>query len=358
MKHSLMTGACVALSALVAGCASTASRDALQVQNPTVLQRGIGATQDNTAGAATPAWLDTYRTADNASAIDSIQKRLDALGPHKDNYFGFKAQCWLDAARDERSHWNHWGFVEEALREASRLAAGLETGAGLVADNPDLRTSAVVRPDVWKQILTVKASPAFASCVPAQRLTACDEVGMIHAGHEAWMRNFTASAQRVDDVTRNFPQIDAALAACTPPVTVQPAGLAPKITLEGDATFAFDRGDFAGLLPAGKATLDQLIRDMKQAGDVTAIRVAGYTDRLGSDALNQRLSAMRAETVKRYLAAGGIDLPIRTQGMGSANPVVQCDERNREQLIRCLAPNRRVELSFTRGEPASVTPAR
>jgi hypothetical protein len=27
-------------------------------------------------------------------------------------------------------------------------------------------------------------------------------------------------------------------------------------------------------------------------------------------------------------------------------------------LIRCLAPNRRVELSFTRGEPALAAPAR
>lgn len=357
MKHSLMTGACIALSAFVAGCAPTASRDALQVQNPTVLQRGFDATQDIAAGAATPAWLDTYRTADNASAIDSIQKRLDALGPRKDNYFGFKAQCWIDAARDERSHWNHWGFVEEALREASRLTSGLESGSGLSVDNPDLRTSAVVRPDVWRQILTVKASPAFASCAAAQRLTACGEVAMIHAGHAAWTRNFTVSAQRVDDVTKTLPQIDAALAACTPPSTGQPAAPAPKVTLEGDATFAFDRGERAGLLPKGKATLDTLIHDIRQAGDVTSIRIEGYTDRLGSDAYNQRLSALRAQTVKHYLAAGGIDAPISAQGMGSANPLVQCDDRNRQQLIHCLAPNRRVELSFTRGGTSAAAPA-
>jgi outer membrane protein OmpA-like peptidoglycan-associated protein len=357
MKHSLMTAVCVGVSALVGGCGSTASRDALQVQNPTVLQRGYDATQDNTAGAATPAWLDTYRTADNASAFDPLQKRLDALGPHKDNYFGFKAQCWLDAAREERSHWDHWGFVEEALREASRLTSGLETGGGLAVENPDLRTSAVVRPDLWKQILAAKNSPVFASCLQAQRLTACSEVEMIHAGHEAWTRNFTASTQRVDNVTKSLPQIDAALAACTPPAAAQPAGPAPKVTLQGDATFAFDRGDLAGLLPEGKAKLDQLIRDIRQAGDVTAIRVDGYTDRLGSDAHNQRLSALRAETVKRYFAAGGIDAPIAAQGLGSASPLVKCGQRDRAQLIRCLAPNRRVELDFARGSSA-VAPAR
>jgi outer membrane protein OmpA-like peptidoglycan-associated protein len=349
MKHSLMTRTCVALSALAAGCTSTASRDALQVQNPTVLQRGVAATQDDAAGAATPAWLDMYRTADNANAPDSIQTRLDALGPHKDNYFGFKAQCWLDAARAERAHWNHWGFVEEALREASRLATALETGGGLSADNPDLRTSAVVRPDLWKQILTAKAAPAFASCSHAQRLTACAEVEMIHAGHEAWTRDFKAGERRVDGVTKSLPQIDAALAACTPPAAAQPPELAPTVTLQGDATFGFDRGDIAGLLPEGRAKLDQLIRDMKEAGDVTAIRVEGYTDRLGSGVHNARLSAMRAETVKRYLATGGVESPISARGMGAANPLAQCEESNRQLLIRCLAPDRRVELSITRG---------
>ncbi|CAD6517494.1 OmpA family protein [Paraburkholderia sabiae] len=352
MKHSLMTRTCIALSALVAGCTSTASRDALQVQNPTVLLRGVDTTQDNAAGAATPAWLDQYRTADNTHAPDSIQKRLDALGPHKDNYFGFKAQCWLDAAREERSHWNHWGFVEEALREASRLTTALETGGGLYAENPDLRTAAVVRPDIWKQILTAKAAPAFASCSQAQRLTACSEVEMIHAGHEAWTRDFKGSTQRVDDVTKRLPQIDAALAACTPPVVPQTAEPAPKVTLQSDATFAFDRGDIAGLLPEGRARLDQLIREVKQAGDVTAIRVDGYTDRLGSSTHNARLSTIRAETVKRYLAAGGVDAPISARGMGATNPLAQCDERERESLIRCLAPDRRVELSIKRGESA------
>ncbi len=356
-----MVASCVALSALVAGCASTASRDALQVQNPSVLQRGVGATQNDAAGAPTPAWLDTYRAADNAGAIDAIQKRLDALGPRKDNYFGFKAQCWLDAARDERAQHNHWGFVEEALREASRLASGLETSGGLSVENPDLRTSAVVRPGVWKQILAAKVSPAFASCPQAQRLSACAEVEMIHAGHEAWTRNFTASAQRVDGVTKSMPQIDAALAACTPPDT-RPVAPPPKVMLQGDATFAFDRGDLAGLLPEGRIKLDGLIRDVKQAGDVTAIRVEGYTDRLGSDAHNRRLSAMRAETVKRYLLDNGIYAPISAQGMGSANPLASCDEhdglrgrQNRQQLVACLAPDRRVELNFTRAASGQAT---
>ena len=31
-------------------------------------------------------------------------------------------------------------------------------------------------------------------------------------------------------------------------------------------------------------------------------------------------------------------------GKGKANPVVQCNDKNRADLIRCLEPNRRVEV--------------
>jgi outer membrane protein OmpA-like peptidoglycan-associated protein len=36
---------------------------------------------------------------------------------------------------------------------------------------------------------------------------------------------------------------------------------------------------------------------------------------------------------------------IHPQGLGNSAPIVTCDQRQREALIACLAPNRRVELS-------------
>jgi OmpA-OmpF porin, OOP family len=351
MKYSLITVAC---AALLAGCSASATRDALQVQNATVLQTGFGATQDTAAGAATPQWLDTYRGADNRQMADAVQKRLQALGARKDNYFGAKAQCWVDAAQQERGHLNHWGFVEEALREADRLTTSLETGNNLSAENPELRTAAVVRPDVWQKILAAKGAPEFPTCIEAQRLTACSEVEMIHAGHEAWTRDFSDSSQRVDRVTQTLPGIGAALDACKPPAPPPPAPkIEPKMTLHGDTTFRFDRGDVAGMLPDGRARLDQLIEDLKQVDDVKSIGIDGYTDRLGSDAYNRNLSKKRADTVRHYLRDGGVGVPMTARGHGKADPVVQCDERNREQLIECLAPNRRVEMNFTRTGPAA-----
>jgi OOP family OmpA-OmpF porin len=333
MKYSLMA---IAFAAMLAGCASSATRDRLQIQDPTVLQTGFSATQNQAAGAVTPQWIATYGGVKKAEVIRSVRNRLNALGERKNNYFGEKAQCWLEAATDERSLHDGWGFVEEALVEANRLTTALETSQGLSVDNPELRTASVVRPDLWKQILAAKTSPMFPQCQEAQRLTACSEVELIHAGHEAWTRNFSESQRLVDGVDRNVSRIGDALAA--------------------DASFKFDRGDLAGILPAGRAKLDQLVRDLRQVDDVTRIRIEGFTDRLGTDSYNRQLSTQRAETVKRYLQNGGVDVPITARGRGKEAPVVQCNDRNHQALIDCLAPNRRVELDFVRNGNGAQTP--
>jgi outer membrane protein OmpA-like peptidoglycan-associated protein len=346
MKYSLIA---IALAAMLAGCSSSATRDRLQIQDPTVLQTGFHATQDQPAGAVTPQWIATYSGVKNAATLSSVKNRLTALGERKNNYFGEKAQCWLNAASDERSLHDGWGFVEEALVEANRLTTALETGQGLVVDNPELRTAAVIRPDLWKQILAAKTSPLFPQCQDAQRLTACAEVGLIHAGHEAWTRDFGESQRLVDDIEKGLPGIGAALQACTPPPPAVKADPIPqKITLQADALFKFDRGDLTGMLPAGKAKLEQLLHDLSQVDDVTGIRIEGFTDRLGSDGYNRQLSARRAETVKRFLQNGGISIPVTVRGRGKEVPVVECNDRKRDALIDCLAPNRRVELGFTR----------
>ncbi len=67
--------------------------------------------------------------------------------------------------------------------------------------------------------------------------------------------------------------------------------------------------------------------------------VTGYTDSIGSDAYNLRLSERRAATVRDALVADGIaESRITTKGMGKANPVASnATEEGR-------AHNRRVEI--------------
>ena len=49
--------------------------------------------------------------------------------------------------------------------------------------------------------------------------------------------------------------------------------------------------------------------------------------------------------MRDYLVGKGVDkAKIETLGLGEKQPVVQCEQKNRKELIACLAPNRRVEV--------------
>ena len=49
--------------------------------------------------------------------------------------------------------------------------------------------------------------------------------------------------------------------------------------------------------------------------------------------------------VKNYLVTQGVSANrMRAEGRGEANPVVTCTNKNRPALIKCLEPNRRVEV--------------
>lgn len=333
----------IAVVLAVAGCASQASRDALQIQDPTVLADGFQADQSTQAGAVTDEWVAQYGGIAGSATLDDVQIRLHSLGPReRGSYFGAKAQCWIDAAHEERALHDGWGFVEEATRQADLLVGALETRAQPSAANPKLRTSSLLRPDLWRQLMAAKSSADWPICPEAQQVVACGEVDLIHAGHEAWTHAFDAAGRRVAAIGQQISTLPRTLSACAPPPRVLPA----KVTLPTDTLFEFDRSDVEGMLPQGRSKLDELVRDLGANLDVTAIHADGYTDRIGSDRYNMALSQRRADTVVSYLRSEGATVQMSAAGHGKADPVVQCGERERRALIECLAPNRRVELTF------------
>lgn len=81
--------------------------------------------------------------------------------------------------------------------------------------------------------------------------------------------------------------------------------------------------------------------------NVEVVVATGYTDRIGSDKYNDRLSLRRAQAVKSYLVSKGVPAnKVYTEGKGKRNPITgnTCKQKNRKQLIACLAPDRRVEV--------------
>jgi outer membrane protein OmpA-like peptidoglycan-associated protein len=152
-----------------------------------------------------------------------------------------------------------------------------------------------------------------------------------------------------DKLARSFywkPEDCARFVNPPPPPAPVPVSKAQKqeTTLSTDALFAFDRYSLKDITDGGRAQLDALAAHLLDEKDrIAHIRVAGYTDRLGSDEYNQVLSQRRAETVAKYLVAKGVsDDLISAEGHGKAEPVVQCADQARSKLIACLAPNRRV----------------
>lgn len=127
--------------------------------------------------------------------------------------------------------------------------------------------------------------------------------------------------------------------AVSPPPPA-PVSKAP-LRLSADALFAFDSAQLSG---SGEQALDAALSGKLDA--VLELSVVGHTDRIGSAEYNLQLSRERADAVRQYLIQRGVDAgAIRAEGRGMAEPLVQCDQRERDALVACLAPNRRVEIS-------------
>lgn len=120
-----------------------------------------------------------------------------------------------------------------------------------------------------------------------------------------------------------------------------------RLTLSADGMFEFGKSGLQNLLSEGQRNLEQLAIQLKTGFKrVSAIIIAGHTDRIGSPADNQTLSQARAQTVRDVLVQRGVDPKVvRAVGMGATQPNVQCEGVVvNPALVACLQPNRRVEI--------------
>ncbi len=133
------------------------------------------------------------------------------------------------------------------------------------------------------------------------------------------------------------------------PAAAAPVPREKRISLSADALFAFARSGANDILPNGREQLEAIAGQLEAGSQV---RVIGHTDRIGSDAANQLLSQRRAESVRGYLIDHGVPASaISAEGRGESEPVKACDDGgDRRELIACLQPNRRVEITTTAGQ--------
>lgn len=128
------------------------------------------------------------------------------------------------------------------------------------------------------------------------------------------------------------------------------------IALQSDTLFEFDKSTIRA---EGRKDLDdEVVSKMMEYPQIELVLVTGHTDRIGSEEYNHKLSQRRADAVKDYLVAQGIDAArIETAAKGESEPVVSCDEVKGEvsglnrALVECLKPNRRVEVEIKLQKP-------
>ena len=138
------------------------------------------------------------------------------------------------------------------------------------------------------------------------------------------------------------PRAEARPAPPAPKIAAIPEPKVERYTLSARELFEFDKATLRGPQPK----LDEIATVLKDQRHIYDVDITGYTDRLGSEQYNLELSKRRAEAVKEYLVERGVEpRRLRAAGKGKADPVVRCtDQEDREALIKCLEPNRRVEV--------------
>lgn len=179
--------------------------------------------------------------------------------------------------------------------------------------------------------------------------------------NECWKTGYWTPAMAIaecdpDLMKKAEPKMAEAKApAAVPAVGPEKTAFAP-ITLQAETLFDFDK---SVIHASGKKQLDdQVVGKMKEYPQVEVVLVTGHADRIGSDAYNQKLSQRRADAVKEYLVAQGVETNrIETAAKGESEPVVSCDDvkgkvsGKNKKLVECLQPNRRVMVEVKVQKP-------
>ncbi len=126
------------------------------------------------------------------------------------------------------------------------------------------------------------------------------------------------------------------------------------IALRSDVLFRFAKSN---LTPAARKVLASVGATVKARATGT-VKVTGYTDGIGSDAVNLPLSQARARAVVGALAAAtaGASLSLQAGGQGSSNPVAPNTNPDGSDNPAGRALNRRVEITFAAKTRAPPTP--
>lgn len=120
-----------------------------------------------------------------------------------------------------------------------------------------------------------------------------------------------------------------------------------KLHIPNDISFATNRSDIE---PRLRPILDQFAQGLGEQPGMEVF-IVGHADSSGTDAINNPLSLARANSVRDYLSARGVDARIvRTEGRGAREPIASND------TAAGRAQNRRVEIFLAERADVATAP--
>ncbi|SDS25148.1 Outer membrane protein OmpA [Brevibacterium sandarakinum] len=111
------------------------------------------------------------------------------------------------------------------------------------------------------------------------------------------------------------------------------------ITLSSDVLFEFG----SAKIPDNAA--EAVVKTLEKVPDGTKVDISGYTDSVGDDSDNQKLSEKRAKAVAEVVKDARSDLDLNVEGHGEDDPVAE-NKKDGEDNPEGRAKNRRVEIRY------------
>jgi len=317
------------------------------------------------AAAATPAGLTPQeaRITDQAIRADLAfigtqldrARRLNDSGIQPFSHYHYaKAVHWLEFAYDEYQMKNRSGVIEAALSEGTRLIASMEMRqANLPEDTPLIAGAARVREDLWSTVPKFKADKDGFRCSGGD--VARMEVQLVWAGYiqkemgwrsakpylQAAERYYRDALAAAETCPRTIAKVDESLAKLPPAKQVE--------VLSDRVHFAYDRANIA---VTTAPVLDRIASILRANPNIT-ITIEGHADERGGEDYNRRLSQRRADAVRAYLGAAGVETArMKTIAFGKSKPEVKGGD------AETYAVNRRVVIVPSAGADLQVKPQR
>jgi outer membrane protein OmpA-like peptidoglycan-associated protein len=314
---------------------------------------------------ATPAALTPQagRITDQAIRADLVfigsqierARRLNDSGIQPFSAYHFaKSVHWLEFAYDEYQVKNRSGVIEQALAEGTKLIALMETREPNLPDDTPLIAGALrVREDLWSTVARFKADKDGFRCAGGD--VARMEVQLVWAGYvqkemgwrsakpylQAAERYYRDALAAAETCPRIVAKVDESLAKLPPAKQVE--------VLADRVHFAYDRANIA----TSTAPVLDRIASILRANPAISISIEGHADERGSADYNLRLSQRRADAVRAYLAAAGVETArMKTAAFGKSKPEVKGAD------AETYAVNRRVVIVPSVAADLEIRPQR